>query len=53
VVLLKLALERTPAERRAAFWQEQVAADPALRPLQRRLRSIQPAGVSHSAAWGV
>jgi tetratricopeptide (TPR) repeat protein/tRNA A-37 threonylcarbamoyl transferase component Bud32 len=46
IALLKLALERTPAERRAAFWQEQVAADPALRPLQRRLRSIQPAGAA-------
>ena len=43
VALVKLALERTPAERRAAFWQGQVAADPALRPLQRRLRSLQPA----------
>ena len=38
VALVKLALERTPAERRAAFWQDQVAADPALRSLQRRLR---------------
>ena len=42
VALVKLALERTPAERRAAFWQSQVGADPALRPLQRRLRSLQP-----------
>ena len=31
VALVKLALERTPAERRATFWQAQVAADPALR----------------------
>jgi tetratricopeptide (TPR) repeat protein/tRNA A-37 threonylcarbamoyl transferase component Bud32 len=44
VELVKLALERTPAERRAAFWHDQVAADPALRPLQRRLRKLQPGG---------
>jgi tetratricopeptide (TPR) repeat protein len=48
VTLVKLALERTPAERRVAFWQGQVAADPALRSLQRRLRSLQPAGASNS-----
>ncbi len=50
VALVKLALERTPAERRAAFWQSNVSADPALRPLQRRLRSIQPTGVPSSSA---
>ena len=49
VALVKLALERTPAERRAAFWQGQVAADPALRPLQRRLRPLQPAGVARGS----
>jgi tetratricopeptide (TPR) repeat protein/tRNA A-37 threonylcarbamoyl transferase component Bud32 len=42
VALVKLALERTPSERRAAFWQSQIATDPALRPLQRRLRLLQP-----------
>jgi tetratricopeptide (TPR) repeat protein len=47
VALVKRALERMPAERRAAFWQSNVSADPALRPLQRRLRSIQPAGASN------
>jgi hypothetical protein len=50
VALLRLALERTPIERRAAFWQSQVSADPALRPLQRRLRAIQPAGVTNPSA---
>jgi tetratricopeptide (TPR) repeat protein/tRNA A-37 threonylcarbamoyl transferase component Bud32 len=50
VELVKLALERTPAERRAAFWQGQVAADPALRPLQRRLRWLQPAGAANRPA---
>jgi tetratricopeptide (TPR) repeat protein len=43
VALVKLAHERTPPERRAEFWEGQVAADPAFRPLQRRLRSLQPA----------
>jgi tetratricopeptide (TPR) repeat protein/tRNA A-37 threonylcarbamoyl transferase component Bud32 len=47
VALVKLALERTPAERRAALWQSDVAADPALRALQRRLRTLQPAGASN------
>jgi serine/threonine protein kinase/tetratricopeptide (TPR) repeat protein len=42
VSLVKLALERTPLERHAAFWQTQVAADPALRTIRRRLRGIQP-----------
>ena len=50
VALVKLALERTPADRREAFWQDQLAADPALRPLQRRLRLLQPAGASNSHA---
>ncbi len=50
VALVKRALERTPSERRAAFWESNVNADPALRPLQRRLRSIQPAGVPSSSA---
>jgi serine/threonine protein kinase/lipoprotein NlpI len=44
VALIKRALDLTPPERRVAFWQSQVAADPALRLLQRRLRSLQPAG---------
>jgi tetratricopeptide (TPR) repeat protein/tRNA A-37 threonylcarbamoyl transferase component Bud32 len=43
VALVELALERTPADRRAEYWQSQVSTDPALRPLQRRLRLIQPA----------
>jgi hypothetical protein len=42
VALVKLALERTPADRRAAFWDSQISTDPALRPLQRRLRALQP-----------
>jgi tetratricopeptide (TPR) repeat protein len=42
VSLVRLAVERTPLQRRTAFWQTQVAADPALRTLQRRLRGIQP-----------
>jgi tetratricopeptide (TPR) repeat protein/tRNA A-37 threonylcarbamoyl transferase component Bud32 len=42
VALVKRALEQLPAERRAAFWQSQISADPALRPLQRRLRWLQP-----------
>ena len=46
VALVKLALERTPAELRAAFWQDQVAADPTLRSLQHRLRSLKPAGTA-------
>jgi tetratricopeptide (TPR) repeat protein len=50
VALVKLALERTPAERRLEFWQDRVAADPALRPLQRRLRSLQPAGPANGPA---
>ena len=47
VALVKLALEQTPVERRALFWQAQVASDPALRRLHRRLRSLQPAGPSN------
>jgi hypothetical protein len=42
VTLVKLALERTPPDRRAAFWQSQISVDPALRALQRRLRALQP-----------
>src|SRR5262249_14801042 len=48
VALVRLALERTPAERRATFWQSQVATDPVLRTLQRRLRLLQPAGAANS-----
>jgi tetratricopeptide (TPR) repeat protein/tRNA A-37 threonylcarbamoyl transferase component Bud32 len=48
VALVKLALERTSPERRTAFWQSQVAADPALRSLQRRLRPLQPAAASNN-----
>jgi tetratricopeptide (TPR) repeat protein len=44
VLLVKRALEATPPGRRASFWQDLVAADPALRTLQRRLRPLQPAG---------
>jgi tetratricopeptide (TPR) repeat protein/tRNA A-37 threonylcarbamoyl transferase component Bud32 len=51
VTLLKLALERTPVDRRTAFWQDFIAADPAFRPLQRRLRSLQPAAAMGS--WQV
>jgi tetratricopeptide (TPR) repeat protein len=47
VLLVKRALEATPPERRAAFWNELVVADPALRTLQRRLRSLQPAGAEN------
>jgi tetratricopeptide (TPR) repeat protein len=46
VALVKRALERTPSERRAAFWQSQIATDPVLRPLQRRLRALQPLRVA-------
>jgi len=46
VALVKLALERTPADRRAEYWHSQVSTDPALRPLQRRLRLIQPSGTA-------
>jgi tetratricopeptide (TPR) repeat protein/tRNA A-37 threonylcarbamoyl transferase component Bud32 len=53
VALLKLALERTPVEGRRAFWQDHVAVDPALRPLLRRLRWLQPVGpVNGPAAAG-
>jgi serine/threonine protein kinase len=50
VALVKLALERMPSERRAAFWHDEVEADPALRSLQRRLRTLQPAGAANRAA---
>ena len=50
VALVKLAVERTPADRRAAFWQDQVEADPALRSLRGRLRSLQPAAASNRPA---
>ena len=50
VALVKLALERTPAERRLTFWQDQVAADPALRSVKGRLRKLQPSGPANSAA---
>jgi tetratricopeptide (TPR) repeat protein len=43
VALVKLALERTPPERRAAFWQSEVVSDPVMRSLQRRLRGLEPA----------
>jgi tetratricopeptide (TPR) repeat protein/tRNA A-37 threonylcarbamoyl transferase component Bud32 len=52
VALVKLALERTPRERRAAFWHDEIEADPALRSLQRRLRTLQPAGATNRAATG-
>ena len=52
VALVKLALEQTPAERRAAFWQGHVAADPALRSLQRRLRPLQPAAGGAASVTG-
>jgi serine/threonine protein kinase/predicted Zn-dependent protease len=52
VALVKLALERTPAGRRAAYWQDQVVDDPALRSLQRRLRALQPAGVTNHPETG-
>ena len=42
IALVKLALEQLPVDRRAAFGQSQISTDPALRPLQRRLRLIQP-----------
>jgi tetratricopeptide (TPR) repeat protein/tRNA A-37 threonylcarbamoyl transferase component Bud32 len=47
VLLVKRALEATPPGRRASFWQDLVAADPALRTLQRRLRPLQPAGAGN------
>jgi hypothetical protein len=50
VALVKLALDRTPSARRAAFWHDEVETDPALRPLQRRLRTLQPAGAANRPA---
>ena len=42
VALIREAVRRYPAGRRAAFVCDQILADPALQPLQRRLRSLQP-----------
>ena len=44
VVLVREALQRMPAERRAAFWRDSIQADPALRTLRRRLASPELAG---------
>ncbi|MBV8314537.1 MAG: tetratricopeptide repeat protein, partial [Planctomycetaceae bacterium] len=40
VALIREAVRRHPAGRRAAFVRDQILADPALQPLQRRLRSL-------------
>jgi hypothetical protein len=40
VALIQEALGRLPADKRASFWRDQVQDDPALRPLQRRLRAL-------------
>jgi tetratricopeptide (TPR) repeat protein len=44
VVLVREALKRTPADRRAAFWRDSIQADPALRTLRRRIASPELAG---------
>jgi eukaryotic-like serine/threonine-protein kinase len=50
VMLTQEMLERLPSDRRATFWRDQIQADPALRPLQRRLRSLQPARIRIAVA---
>jgi tetratricopeptide (TPR) repeat protein len=49
VALVQRALERTPPERRAAFWQNPIRTDPVLRPLQRRLRLALPSQAAPDA----
>ena len=55
VALVKLALEQTPPEASPRSGRARIAADPALRSLQRR-RRLQPAGTaaeqSHDDAEG-
>src|SRR5262249_14837036 len=40
VTLVREALKRLPADRRAPFWRDSIQADPALRALQRRISSV-------------
>ena len=40
--LIQQALGQLPADQRMAFWRDQVLSDPALKPLQRRLRTLFP-----------
>jgi tetratricopeptide (TPR) repeat protein len=44
VVLVREALRRLPAERRAAFWRDSIQADPALKTLRRRIAAPELAG---------
>jgi hypothetical protein len=44
VMLVREALKRTPADRRAAFWRDSIQADPALSTLRRRIASPELAG---------
>ena len=50
VMLIQGMLERLPSDRRATVWRDQIQADPALRPLQRRLRYLQPARIRIAVA---
>jgi hypothetical protein len=50
VALIREAVQRHPAGRRAAFVRDQILADPALQHLQRRLRSLQPDRTSTTPA---
>jgi hypothetical protein len=44
VTLVREALKRLPADRRAAFWRDSIQADPALSTLRRRIASPELAG---------
>ena len=39
--LVRLALQRAPAEQRSALFRDTILADPALQPIHRRLRSLE------------
>jgi tetratricopeptide (TPR) repeat protein len=49
VMLVREALRRLPADRRAAFWRDSIQADPALRTLRRRIASPDLAGPAASS----
>ena len=49
-MLLREALKRMPAERRASFLRESIQSDPTLRALRRRVSSADLAGTVPSAA---
>jgi hypothetical protein len=44
VTLVREALKRLPADRRAAFWRESIQADPTLRAIRRRIALPELAG---------